>query len=91
MGNGHDDVHGGRRGKLTSSAAAEHLIEIHFEMNPRDPEYDAKVHLAIDQARYLVGVLVFDHFRFTLFIFLLFWFCRQCDGTEVRQRRCSSR
>lgn len=27
------------------------LFEMHFEMNPRDPEYDAKVYLAIDQVK----------------------------------------
>lgn len=25
------------------------LFEMHLEMNPRDPEYDAKVYLAVDQ------------------------------------------
>lgn len=25
------------------------LFEMHFEMNPRDPEYDAKIYLAVDQ------------------------------------------
>lgn len=29
------------------------LFEMHFEMNPRDPEYDAKIYLAVDQ----VGVI----------------------------------
>lgn len=26
------------------------LLEVHFEMNPRDPDYDFKIYLAFDQA-----------------------------------------
>lgn len=34
------------------------LFEVHFEMNPRDPEYDAKIYLAIDQVKCAAAVMV---------------------------------
>lgn len=39
------------RSVVSPSDGNHHLFEMHFEMNPRDPEYGAKVFLAIDQVR----------------------------------------
>lgn len=38
---------GGQRGE---DSLLPPLFEVHFEMNPRDPDYDSKVYLALDQA-----------------------------------------
>ena len=40
-------LRGGQRGE---DPLLPPLFEVHFEMNPRDPDYDSKVYLAIDQA-----------------------------------------
>lgn len=39
-----------RGGQIGEDSLLPPLFEVHFEMNPRDPDYDSKVYLALDQA-----------------------------------------
>ena len=39
-----------RGGQRREDSLLPPLFEVHFEMNPRDPDYDSKIYLAIDQA-----------------------------------------